>query len=199
MTRTKKGRKLLWHCFRGDIYSHALKLDTQLCVIFPDVPFNVVSPYKETKVLYLLHGLTDGAIGWARLTNAEYLAMVNNYILIMPEVQRSFYTDMAYGPKYFTYIAEELPELVNKMFRIPQERRTRLLPASPWAATALCKIGFSKPENLWRHRLFFRRRGCTNGSSGDFLKEKTEGDFADQNGDYKDVVAIFGPDYAEKT
>ena len=39
--------------FRGDIYSHALKLDTQLCVIFPDVPFNVVSPYKETKVLYL--------------------------------------------------------------------------------------------------------------------------------------------------
>ena len=37
--------------FRGDIYSHALKLDTQLCVIFPDVPFNVVSPYKETKVL----------------------------------------------------------------------------------------------------------------------------------------------------
>ena len=81
--------------FRGDIYSHALKLDTQLCVIFPDVPFNVVSPYKETKVLYLLHGLTDGATGWARLTNAEYLAMVNNYILIMPEVQRSFYTDMA--------------------------------------------------------------------------------------------------------
>ncbi|MBC8539088.1 hypothetical protein H8693_09100 [Christensenellaceae bacterium NSJ-63] len=183
--------------FRGDIYSHALKLDTQLCVIFPDVPFNVVSPYKETKVLYLLHGLTDSATGWARLTNAEYLAMVNNYILIMPEVQRSFYTDMAYGPKYFTYIAEELPELVNKMFRIPQGKENTFIAGLSMGGYGACKIGFSKPEN-------FGGIGCFSGGVdtewvvGDFLKEKTEGDFADQNGDYKDVVAIFGPDYAEK-
>ena len=81
---------------------------------------------------------------------------------------------MVYGPKYFTYIAEELPELVNKMFRIPQGEGEYVYCRSPWAATALCKIGFSKPEN-------FGGIGCFSGGVdtewvvGDFLKEKPKG------------------------
>ncbi|NLG92925.1 MAG: hypothetical protein GX485_05140 [Clostridiales bacterium] len=40
----------------------------------------------------------------------------------MPEVQRNFYFDTRYGPKFFTYGADELPEICGRWFRLPQER-----------------------------------------------------------------------------
>ena len=61
-------------------------------------------------MLYLLHGLTDSATGWARLTNAEYLpAMVNNYILIMPEVQRSFMRIWSMAPNISPILRRNCP------------------------------------------------------------------------------------------
>jgi len=36
-------------------------------------------------------------------------------------VQRSFYTDMPHGLRYFEYVAQELPEMVNTVFNIPTD------------------------------------------------------------------------------
>ena len=37
----------------------------------------------------------------------------------MPEVQRSWYTDMVYGLPYFTFITDELPRLAANTLRVP--------------------------------------------------------------------------------
>lgn len=92
--------------FRCDVMSESLGMATSVLVTMPDTGDLAAAP-----VVYLLHGLTDNCTGWLRYTQAEHLARTYGAILIVPEVQRSFYTDMACGPKYFTYINQELPTL----------------------------------------------------------------------------------------
>lgn len=41
----------------------------------------------------------------------EYYAKKYNFIIIMPEVQRSFYTTGKVGIDYFHYVADELPAI----------------------------------------------------------------------------------------
>ena len=97
--------------FRCDLMSESLGMTTSVLVTMPDTDDLDTAP-----IIYLLHGLTDNCTGWARYTQAEHLARTHSAILIMPEVQRSFYTDMACGPKYFTYVNQELQAMVRRFF-----------------------------------------------------------------------------------
>ncbi|GIP21983.1 hypothetical protein J22TS3_22580 [Paenibacillus sp. J22TS3] len=38
--------------------------------------------------------------------------------LVLPVVQRRYYTDMKQGAAYFTYVSEELPAPVQDMFHV---------------------------------------------------------------------------------
>ncbi len=106
--------------FRGSIRSDVLKMDTTVNVILPEAHY--VAPRTENRTLILLHGLKQNADTWQRMSRVESYAHPANFNVIIPEVQRSFYTDMAYGLRYFTYIARELPELIGRMFRVPTDR-----------------------------------------------------------------------------
>lgn len=173
--------------FNGNIFSKALMLDTQINVIVPDVPYDIVSSYKDMHTLYLLHGMTDNATGWARLTQAEYFAKIYNYIIIMPEVQRSFYCDMVYGPNFFTYVADELPEICSSIFNIPQGREKTYIAGLSMGGYGAAKVGFSRPEK-------FAGIGCF--SAGVDLVSIVGGLKNGGRKDLeKDIVAIFGNDY----
>ena len=77
---------------------------------------------KPAKTVFLLHGLSDNCDDWA--INSQLSLLANDYrlIFILPEVQRSFYTDMAYGPAYFSYVADELPRLCANLFPVSLKR-----------------------------------------------------------------------------
>ena len=96
------------HC---EIASESLRMATAVDVILPDN-----GDLSEVKTLYLLHGLTDDCTGWTRYTAVERYARERGLAVVLPEVQRSFYTDMAYGLPYFTYVSEELPAVCRRMF-----------------------------------------------------------------------------------
>ncbi len=66
--------------------------------------------------LYLLHGLSDDHTAWSRRTAVERYATRYGVAVVMPAADRSFYTDMAAGPAYYTYIARELPALCRSFF-----------------------------------------------------------------------------------
>ena len=106
--------------FRGSIRSDVLKMDTTVNVIFPEAHY--VAPKTENRTLILLHGLKQNADTWQRMSRVESYVHPANFNVIIPEVQRSWYADMAYGINYFRYIAEELPEMMGRMFRIPMDR-----------------------------------------------------------------------------
>lgn len=103
--------------FRADFMSQELGMHTSANIMIPDGMDN-----RKLKVLYLLHGLSDNCSCWNRLTSVERYAREYHLAVIMPEVQRSFYTDMKHGMKYFSYITKELPRFVHSMFNLPVSR-----------------------------------------------------------------------------
>lgn len=133
--------------FTGDFYSESLRMTTQIRVIFPDIS-NDVTPVMEgePRVLYLLHGLSANSGEWTRFSKIEYYAKKYNFIIIMPEVQRSFYCDAAYGSQYFTYVADELPTICCRWFRLNSTRENTFLAGESMGGYGAVKIGLRRPE-----------------------------------------------------
>lgn len=133
--------------FKGNFYSSSLKMATTINVIFPDRS-NDVDPVVEgePKVLYLLHGLSGNCDEWFRFSKIEYYAKKYNLIVIMPEVQRSFYSNTKYGINYFDFVADELPEICNKWFRIDTSRENTFIAGESMGGYGAVMIGLSRPE-----------------------------------------------------
>ena len=84
------------------------------------VSVNVIIPEKiqgTFKTLWLLHGLTDNYSAWMRYSSVERYARELGLAVVMPSADRSWYTDTAYGKRYFTFITEELPKKMAYYFR----------------------------------------------------------------------------------
>jgi S-formylglutathione hydrolase FrmB len=102
---------------RVEYSSRVLEMNTSFQVFLPDE-----GKLSETRVVYLLHGLTDNCTGWTRYTACERYARERGVAIVIPEVQRSFYIDGVYGLKYFTYVSRELPKVCQRMFGFSPRR-----------------------------------------------------------------------------
>ena len=131
--------------FRGDIRSETLQLDTSLSVILPyDRP--VSDQPRPCKVLYLLHGIKLNSTGWTRWTNLETFAKNTGIAVVAPEAYRGFYTDMVYGPAYFTFFAEELPKLCREMFGISSKREDTYVAGLSMGGYGALKLALRRPD-----------------------------------------------------
>ena len=130
--------------FKGSIHSDSLKMTTGLNIIFPDHS-NDVDPLSkgEPKVLYLLHGLGGNNDEWIRFSKIEYYAKKYNFIVIMPEVMRSFYCNTKYGINYFDYVAYELPTILEKWFNIKPIRENTFIAGESMGGYGAVKIGLT--------------------------------------------------------
>ena len=103
---------------KGSFFSNVLQMETNITIVAPN-NFNSVKAYK---VVYLLHGLCGNSGDWVNYTMLPVYAYNYQSIFIMPEVGRSFYSDMTYGFKYFSFVTEELPIICKNVFNILSER-----------------------------------------------------------------------------
>ena len=108
-------------------YSEALRQGVTVNVILPERAKGMIglqgkAPVGEYKTLYLLHGLSDDESIWMRRTSIERYATTYGVAVVMPGVGRSWYTDTAYGEKYFTFITRELPSVCRGYFKGMSER-----------------------------------------------------------------------------
>lgn len=124
------------------VNSNALQMATGLTIILPED-----KPVGTCKVLYLLHGLSDNHSGWSRYTSVELFARTRNLVVVMPEVQRSFYNDMNYGMKYFTYISKELPLICKNMFNISTKKEDTYIFGLSMGGLGAMKCAFTLPDN----------------------------------------------------
>jgi S-formylglutathione hydrolase FrmB len=133
--------------FEGTLYSEALGMMTCVTVSLPAAS-KYHSPNGEMPVLYLLHGQSDNHSAWVRRTNIDRYAEELGIAVIMPEVQRSFYTDMTYGLSYFTYIADELPRLCHQLFRVSDRREDMFIAGLSMGGYGAMKVALSRPERF---------------------------------------------------
>jgi S-formylglutathione hydrolase FrmB len=103
---------------RGNVFSKILEMDTGITIVTPN-DFKMDGTYK---VVYLLHGACGNNGTWADYSMLPVYANHGKTIYVLPEVARSFYTDMKYGFKYFSYITEELPNICKTVFNISADR-----------------------------------------------------------------------------
>ena len=102
-----------------DFYSESLQIATSANIIIPQ---EFVQTSQKIPVLYLLHGLSDDHTIWQRRTAIERYVDQKNLVVIMPAVNRSFYTNTTSGTLYWDFISKELPHLCKRFFPISTKR-----------------------------------------------------------------------------
>jgi putative tributyrin esterase len=170
---------------RCDFYSEALGLATSMTVLVPQptrTQIRVVGAPSGASppVLYLLHGLSDDDTMWLRSTSIERYVAPLGLAVVMPQVHRSFYADQPDGGRYWTFLSEELPELVGSMFQVSQRRKDTFVAglsmggygAFKWAlrhperfAAAASLSGVLDIANLRARGRARKIRACSSGSS----------------------------------
>ncbi len=128
------------HC---ELYSHKLRMPASVAVILPQ---DVTLRQAPARVLYLLHGRSHNYSVWYRYTSLERYCQDYHAAIIMPEANRSFYTDMEQGVAYFSYITEELPALCQSMFHLSPRREDRFISGMSMGGYGCLKAALVKPE-----------------------------------------------------
>jgi S-formylglutathione hydrolase FrmB len=125
-----------------DFYSETLQLHTSMNVILPQP-----AP-KRYPVLFLLHGLSDDHTIWLRRTSIERYVDPLGLAVVMPAVHRSFYADMARGNRYWTFVSQELPALVQGFFPISHRREDTFVAGLSMGGYGAFKLALSLPQRF---------------------------------------------------
>ena len=137
-----------------EMHFHSNALDRQVAinVLLPEVPKAsdaVGKPQGPCKTLYLYHGLSGDQSVWMRRTSIERYAAKYNLAVIMPNVDRSWYTDMATGANYFTFVTQELPQVVRSYFKdLSPLREDNLVAGLSMGGYGAVKAALSCPETF---------------------------------------------------
>lgn len=132
-------------------YSEVLGLSTAMTVILPqrtatqigmtNTQFGELHP-----TLYLLHGYSDDHTIWLRRTSIERYAAPLGLAVVMPQVDHSFYTDMAYGKKYWTFLSEELPQIARSFFPLSAAREDNFVAGLSMGGYGAFKWALRRPD-----------------------------------------------------
>lgn len=188
-------------------YSKALKRVTTVNVILPEVHKHaegIGNPGGTYKTLYLLHGLSGDHTNWLRKASIERYANEYGIAVVMPNAGRSWYTDTAYGEKYFTFVSEELPAICCSYFKgMSDKREDNWIAGLSMGGYGAMKIAMTYPEKYC---------GCATLSGAlDIVRENRARnleewralfgydlqDFAELNGSKHDVYALVAKNHKE--
>lgn len=131
----------------GDFHSSFLRITQHVNIIIPDRSedfWTVID--DEVRVLYLLHGLGSNADEWVRFSMIEAYAKLYDLAVIMPDGNRSFYQNMEMGPRYFDWIAYELPSIVHEWFRLPQDREHTFIAGESMGGYGALRVALERPD-----------------------------------------------------
>jgi len=133
------------------VHSHQLQVGVNVNVIMPE------GRKKPPKVLYLLHGLSDDHTIWMRRSGIDRYAPGYNVAVIMPAVGRSFYTDQKVGYNYYSYVAEELPSIIENMFNVSTKREDTFVAGLSMGGYGAMKLALANPDKFSKAASF---SGC---------------------------------------
>ncbi|CAH8720172.1 esterase family protein [Paenibacillus thiaminolyticus] len=134
-------------------FSEVLGLSTAMTVILPETTAGQygMDNLKSTeihKTLFLLHGLSDDHTIWVRRTSIERYAALKGIAVVMPQVHRSFYTDMTHGLRYWTFLTEELPAKARSFFPLSAKREDNYVAGLSMGGYGAMKWALSYPERF---------------------------------------------------
>jgi putative tributyrin esterase len=131
----------LIHCnFRSEV----LEIATAMYVILPENTSNKV----KHPTLYLLHGLSDDYTAWIRATSIERYVDNLGLAVVMPAVNRSFYTDMVHGNNYWTFVSDELIKKARAFFPLSESRDENFVAGLSMGGYGAFKLALRCPDKF---------------------------------------------------
>ena len=138
---------------RCDFFAESLMLGTSMTVLLPQpaaaqIGMDGTPAGGPPPVLYLLHGLSDDDTAWTRYTSIERYAAAKGLAVVMPQAHRSFYADEARGGKFWTFLSEELPQVVERFFRVSTRREDTFVAGLSMGGYGALKWAFRQPQRF---------------------------------------------------
>jgi len=139
---------------RLGFYSEALGMQTEVNVVIPqrscigEIGIQNNANREKYKCLYLLHGLSDDHTIWMRRTSIERYAAEYGICVVMPCGGKSFYTDMKYGMKYYTFIAKELPKIIQDLLPVSDKREDNYIAGLSMGGYGALKIAMRECDSF---------------------------------------------------
>ena len=135
-----------------DCFSRTLGMCVQFDVILPQETKGQIGMSgkggRNYPTLYLLHGLSDDHTIWQRRTSIERYVSDMGMAVVMPSTARCWYTDSQSG-KYFSYVADELPEICREFFpNMSSAREDNYIAGLSMGGYGAFKIAMSRPERF---------------------------------------------------
>lgn len=122
---------------------NALQKMTSATVILPEG--KEPGPFP---VFYLLHGLSDDHTAWVRRSNVERYVESWPMIVVMPNGERSFYTDSKANPRaaFETFIVRALIGYVDRVFQTIPSREGRVIGGLSMGGYGALKLALKHPD-----------------------------------------------------
>jgi S-formylglutathione hydrolase FrmB len=134
----------LIHC---DFYSETLGMPASVIVILPREAGPEMRGRRHP-TLTLLHGLSDDHTVWMRQTAIERYAVSRGLAVVMPDVHRSFCTDMKSGGRFWTFLSEELPDVTRAFFPLSGEREMNFVAGLSMGGYGAFKLALRRPDSF---------------------------------------------------
>ena len=133
--------------------SRCLAMKTSVWVAYPTPTLGEMiqrkdkyDPEKRWPVVYMLHGAGGDGFEWIQRADMEQLCCQYGFIAVMPDAALSCYNDTPYGAKYYTYISEELPAMIEATFHASTDARDRYIMGYSMGGFGAVKIGLMNPD-----------------------------------------------------
>ncbi len=99
-------------------------------------------------VFYLLHGLSDDHTAWTRRSNIERYVDGLPLIVIMPNGERSFYSDAVNNPRaaFETFMTHDLIQFVDSTFQTIPTREGRVIAGLSMGGYGAFKLALKHPD-----------------------------------------------------
>jgi len=127
--------------------SEVLQVHCEMNVLLPQRSLAEARGRRKAKypTLYLLHGDFDDHTAWGRWTSVERYAEAYDLVVVMPSVHNTFYTDMADGDDYFTFISDEVPAVARDLFPLSAERAANFVAGMSMGGYGAFKLALTLP------------------------------------------------------
>lgn len=144
--------------FRCSMNSEAMGGEVRYLVLLPSMksyhltnpktkPFSYES-VQNLKTLVLLHGVTSCGEEWLHHTGIVRYAEWKHIAVVIPEGKNSYYTDQPGGPRYGTFIGDELMQAVRAFFPLSARREDTVIAGLSMGGYGAVKTALKYPENF---------------------------------------------------
>ncbi|MDI4645171.1 alpha/beta hydrolase [Cohnella hashimotonis] len=103
-------------------------------------------PGMKFQTVYVLHGGGEDDTIPYRYTRLEQYAEKNMAMLVSPSVNDSLYMNTTYGFKYFDYVTQELPVVVQSLFASAFGRENNFVVGMAMGGNGALALGLMRPD-----------------------------------------------------